>query len=84
MPQDGSTYYYGRSVVLADTMELAIEQLTQALKKDHILLEEVQQVVTYEDGQWTEDDDFEVHESLRDSMLSNEIEFGCFISEKSR
>jgi len=84
LPQDGSAYYYGRSVVPAPSKEKAIEQLTHALEEDHILIEQVLGAVTYQDGQWNESDDFEVHDSYEESVMTNEIEPGCFISEKSQ
>lgn len=83
MPQDGSSFYYGRSVVPADSKELAVELLTEALKESDILVEEILAAVLYEDGSWSEDDEFEVIASFEDACESNEIEMGCFISEKS-
>ncbi|WP_020410562.1 hypothetical protein [Hahella ganghwensis] len=84
LPQDGSTYYYGRSVVPAISKENAIEQLAHELEEDHILIEKVAGAVLFEEGQWDEDDEFEVHESIGGSKVSHQIELGCFVSEKAR
>ena len=83
IPQDGSGYYYGRSVVPASSKEDAIEQLTHVLKADHIFIETVLNAVFYEDTHWEDDDDFEVQNSFEESKITNEIELGCFVSEKS-
>ncbi len=83
LPQDGSTYYFGRSVVPANSKEIAIEKLIQILKDNHILVETILAAVLYEDGHWDDEDDFEVHASFEESNATNEIEIGCFISEKS-
>jgi len=37
LPQDGSTYYYGRSVVPAESKDAAIENLASLLKEHDIL-----------------------------------------------
>jgi len=39
--------------------------------------------IIYEDGSWDENDDFEVQISFEESNNTNEIEMGCFVSEKS-
>lgn len=83
LPQDGSTYYYGRSVVPAESKDAAIENLVSLLKEHDILIETVLATILYEDGSWDENDDFEVQMSFEESNNTNEIEMGCFVSEKS-
>ena len=83
LPQDGSTYYYGRSVVPAESKESAIEKLVAALKEQDILVETVLATVVYEDGHWDDDDEFEVQASFEEAADTNELEIGCFLSEKS-
>lgn len=83
LPQDGSAYYYGRSAVPASSKEQAIEQLTQVLDDDHIKVEEVLNAVRADEGDWPEDDDFEVHDSIEEAEATNAIALGCFVSEKS-
>jgi len=83
LPQDGSDYYFGRSVVPAESKEVAVEKLTVFLKEQDILVETVLAEVLYEDGNWSDDDDFEVQLSYEEASNTNEIELGCFISEKS-
>lgn len=82
LPQDGSAYYYGRSVVPAESRERAIEQLVAALKEQYILVDAVLATVVYEDGLW-DDDEFEVQANFEKASNTNEIEIGCFLSEKS-
>lgn len=83
MPQDGSKYYFGRSVVPAASKSEAIEMLSQYLKHDCIYIEETLGAIRYEDGNWS-NDDYDVKDSFDDAQASNEIELGCFISEKSK
>ena len=82
LPQDGSAHYYGRSVVPAESRKHAIEQLVAALKEHDILVETVLATVVYEDGLW-DDDEFDVQASFEKASKTNEIEIGCFLSEKS-
>lgn len=84
LPQDGSAFYYGRSVVPAPSQEDAIEQLTCALREKCMQVEEVLNAVRADEGCWSNDDDFEVCDSLEEAKSSNTMAFGCFISEKSR
>lgn len=84
LPQDGSEYYYGRSAVPAADKEQAVAKLATALEEDHIFIESVLDALRFQDGEWDEEDDFEVHDSFEQAELSSEIGFGCFISEKSR
>lgn len=83
LPQDGSAYYYGRSVVPAESKENAVEKLVETLKEQDILVETVLATVIYEDGFWDDDDEFEVQASFEEASDTNEIEIGCFLSEKS-
>lgn len=83
IPQDGSVYYYGRSVVPAESKDAAVDQLTQVLEENGILIDSVLAIVAYEDGRWEENDDFEVHESFQETRVSNGIGIGCFVSEKT-
>lgn len=82
LPQDGSTYYYGRSVVPASSEERAIEQLAQSLRDDHMHIEDILGLVRADEGSWPEDDDFEVHDSIEEAKANNAIVLGCFVSEK--
>lgn len=82
LPQDGSAYYYGRSVVPAESKEVAVEKLISLLKGQDILAEVVLACIRYEDDDWS-DDDFEVQLSFEKASNTNEIEIGCFVSEKS-
>ena len=83
LPQDGSDYYYGRSVVPAESKEVAIEKLASTLKDNDIVMETVLATVIYEDGSWDEDDDFEVQISFEEASNTRKIELGSFVSEKS-
>ena len=82
LPQDGSAHYYGRSVVPAESREHAIQKLVAALKEQDILVDALLATVVYEDGLW-DDDEFEVQASFEKASNTNEIEIGCFLSEKS-
>lgn len=85
IPQDGSTYYFGRSIVPEDSKESAIAKLTSALEEDHIILEEVSSIADYESKQWNSeaDDNFETNESYEEAKKTGDIAFGCFASEYS-
>lgn len=83
LPQDGSAFYYGRSVVPAESEELATKNLISLLQEQDILVESVLKIAVYEKGLWADDDDFEVHLSYEDACDTNEIQIGCFVSEKS-
>lgn len=82
LPQDGSAHYYGRSVVPAESREHAIQKLVAALKEQDILVDTVLATVVYEGGLW-DDDEFDVQTSFEEASNTNEIEIGCFLSEKS-
>lgn len=85
IPQDGSPYYLGRSIVPEDSMESAVARLASALEEDHIILAEVSNIVDYESQQWNseEDEDFETNESYREAKKTGAIAFGCFTSKSS-
>lgn len=70
-------------MVPAESREVAVKKLTVFLKEQDILVESVLAQVLYEDGNWNDDDDFEVQLSFEEASNTNEIELGCFISEKS-
>ncbi|KEQ17064.1 hypothetical protein [Endozoicomonas numazuensis] len=85
LPQDGSKYYYGRSIVPDDSKDQAVFRLTSALEEDFILVEDVSSVVLYENNAWNsdKDEDYETVESFERAKTTGNIEFGCFISELS-
>lgn len=83
LPQDGSSFYYGRSVVPARFQEQAIALLTEALADDHAFIEEILHIVPVDEGDWSEDDEFEVLDSIMEAKETSSIALGCFISEKS-
>lgn len=83
LPQDGSTHYYGRSVVPATSQEQAVALLTGALEDDHTIIEEILQIISADEGDWSEDDEFEVLETIMEAKENEAIALGCFISEKS-
>lgn len=83
LPQDGSQYYYGRSAVSADNAKAAIDSLREELESDHIFIEEVIRVISSADRDWSEDDEFEITESIEDAKESKGIALGCFLSERT-
>jgi len=83
LPQDGSAYYYGRSVVPATSQEQAVALLTGALEDDHTIIEEILQIISADEGDWSEDDEFEVLETITEAKENEAIALGCFISEKT-
>ncbi|BBM00190.1 hypothetical protein [Microbulbifer sp. GL-2] len=85
LPQDGSTFYFGRSIVPDESRENAVARLTATLEEDFMLVEEVSRVATYDSQQWdTEaDEDYETKESYEEARQTGGIVFGCFASELS-
>ena len=81
LPQDGSEFYYGRSVVPAENEKIAISKLRELLKSHKIIIDKVLESIIYENGFW-EDDKFDVHNSYEESKAENSVELGCFLSEK--
>ncbi len=82
LPQDGSDFYYGRSVVPAENKDIAVSKLRELLKSHKIVIERVLASVTYENGNWS-GDEFDVHDSYEQAKAENSIELGCFLSENS-
>lgn len=82
LPQDGSKFYYGRSVVPAENRDIAVSKLRELLESHKIEIDKVLESITYENGNW-DNDEFDVHDSYEDSMAENSIELGCFLSENS-
>lgn len=85
IPQDGSRFYFGRSIVPSHSKEAAINDLTLKLNDDFIDIEKIVDVVEYGSKAWNsaEDDDFETNESYLDALETGSIALGCFISELS-
>ncbi len=85
LPQDGSTYYYGRSIVPDTSKNEAISRLTAQLESEYIIVDEVLNAVPYQSKLWDseEDEDFETNESFESAKETGEIELGCFASELS-
>ncbi|MCE2030373.1 hypothetical protein [Sessilibacter corallicola] len=82
LPQDGSDFYYGRSVVPAENKDIAITKLRKLLESHKIVIDSVLESITYENGNW-DDDEFDIHHSHEESKAENSIELGCFLSENS-
>lgn len=85
LPQDGSTFYFGRSIVPDASKESAVTRLTDALEDDFMIVEEASRVVTYNSQRWDSeaDEDFETNESYEKAEQTGKIVFGCFSSELS-
>lgn len=83
LPQDGSQYYYARSAVVASTEKDAVELLKAEMEEDRILLEDVLEISRSDSKIWSDDDEFEINESIEEVIDSNGIALGCFLSEKS-
>ena len=84
LPQDGSAYYFGRSVVPAESKEIALEKLVSLLKEQDVLVESVLETTLYKHGLWEDSDDFEVPLGFERAKNLNSIEIGCLVSEKSK
>lgn len=80
--QDGSQWYYGRSIVPAESVEEAVSLLRAALKEKYVEVEEVLAVVNYDDKSWDSDDDelYETIESYEKSQENIEVITGVFAS----
>ncbi len=85
LPQDGSTFYFGRSIVPADSKELAISTLSAELESDFMLVEEISDALDYESRSWNSeaDEEFETEDSYQKAKLTGNIALGCFVSELS-
>lgn len=80
--QDGSEWYYGRSVVPARSAEDAISILKMALRDKHVEIEAVLAVVDYTHQNWDSDDDdlYDTVESYEKSKAKNQVVTGVFAS----
>ncbi|WP_444905438.1 hypothetical protein ACJJIQ_09640 [Microbulbifer sp. ANSA003] len=80
--QDGSKWYYGRSIVPAKSAEEAIEILKMALRDKHVEVDAILAVVDYSHKSWDSDDDdlYETLESYEKSKATNEVVTGVFAS----
>jgi hypothetical protein len=83
LPQDGSDFYYGRSVSPAQTQAQAIEQLREYLAANQIFVQDVLDVQLVDPKQLPTDDDFDICESIQESTTTGEIALGCFLSEST-
>ena len=80
--QDGSKWYYGRSIVPAESVEEAISLLRTALKEKFVEINAILAVVSYEHKAWESDGDelYETLESYEKSKVNNEVVTGVFAS----
>ncbi|WP_444919328.1 hypothetical protein ACJJID_00040 (plasmid) [Microbulbifer sp. CnH-101-G] len=80
--QDGSKWYYGRSIVPAGSIEEAIDLLRSALKDKYVEVESVLSIVDYSHQTWDSEDDelFETIESYEKSKTHHEVVTGVFAS----
>ncbi|MCW8128151.1 hypothetical protein [Microbulbifer halophilus] len=80
--QDGSEWYYGRSIVPARSAEEAIDLLKMALRDKHVEVNAVLAVVEYAHQSWNSDNDelYETVENYEKSKASNEVVTGVFAS----
>lgn len=83
LPQDGSEFYYARCAVPAPSESEAIALLTDHLAEDQIKLVELILIRSSDAEDWSEDDDYEVLDSIDQAQASNSIATGCFISERT-
>lgn len=81
--QDGSEFYFGRSVVPADSIDDAIKALTELLKEDHVEVIEVTAAVDYSSKSWDSDHDdfYDTDDTYEEAKASNNIHLGIFASE---
>lgn len=80
--QDGSKWYYGRSIVPAKSAEEAIDLLKMALRDKHVEVDVILAVIDYSHQSWESDDDelYETVESYEKSKANNEVVTGVFAS----
>jgi hypothetical protein len=83
--QDGSDFYYGRSVVPADTFDSAVKELIETLKAHCVEVVDVSSVVDYSTRAWDSehDDFFDTKYSYEVSKETNSIRVGVFASEET-
>lgn len=80
--QDGSKWYYGRSIVPARSAEEAIVLLKMALRDKYVEVNDVIAVVDYSHKSWesVNDELYETVESYEKSKANNEVVTGVFAS----
>lgn len=80
--QDGSEWYYGRSIVPAKSAEEALELLKVALKEKRIEIDATLAIVNYDHQTWESDDDelYDTEESYEQAKENNEVVTGVFAS----
>ncbi|MCX2678388.1 hypothetical protein OOZ15_00400 [Galbibacter sp. EGI 63066] len=84
LPQDGSDYYFVRSVVLDSSKDNAIDRLRLTLEEDFIYIDEIIIAVDYESENWdTHLEDFDIKNTFELVQASDDIYLGCFISESA-
>lgn len=81
--QDGSEFYFGRSIVPAETANIAVKALSELLKENHVEVVEVIAAVDYHSKSWDSDHDdfYDTDESYEEAKSSNSIRLGIFASE---
>lgn len=81
--QDGSEFYYGRSVVPANCADDAIKALTTLLKDDNVVVIEVIAAIDYSSKSWDSDHDdfYDTDDSYEEAKASGSIYLGIFASE---
>ncbi|MGI9280753.1 MAG: hypothetical protein ACR2PX_14185 [Endozoicomonas sp.] len=80
--QDGSQWYYGRSIVPAKSIEEAVSLLRTELKDKYVEIEAVLAIVDYGYKVWDSEVDelYETIESYEKSKAKNEVITGVFAS----
>ncbi|ROS05391.1 hypothetical protein EDC56_0921 [Sinobacterium caligoides] len=73
--QDGSEWYYGRSVVPARSVEEAIQLLSRSLKAKHVYIENILAVINYDHQNWNsvDDEQYKTTESYEKSKEKNDV-----------
>ncbi|WP_062266580.1 hypothetical protein [Endozoicomonas arenosclerae] len=80
--QDGSQWYFGRSIVPAESVEEAVSLLRTALNDKYVEIDSILAVVSYDHKTWDSEDDelYETVESYEKSKEANEVVTGVFAS----
>lgn len=80
--QDGSKWYYGRSIVPADSIEEALILLRSALKGKHVEIDKILSIVDYNHRIWDSENDelYETIESYEKSKVNKDTVTGVFAS----
>ena len=83
--QDGSDFYFGRSIVPAETFDSAVKALIEVLKENCVEVVDVSSVVDYSTRAWDSesDDFFDTQHSYEVSKETNSIRVGVFASEET-